>query len=161
MEPSIEQMNIALAAFEGYRLHTQVHLQDWDIFRGEPDPEDKVADVVSLHEVLQYKDNEAPEHWGLPKVVNQCETEVIPVADLDYHTNWNSLMRVVEKIEGMGFSVNTITTDARIGVNYRVIINANVDSPYNLHQFLEKETKIGSLHEAVYLFTQFIKTQQQ
>lgn len=117
MEPSIEEMNIALAEFEGL--------------------------VVEGNRYI------------LPNGLYQ------PIRLLDYHTNWNSLMRVVEKVESLGLSVNTITTDARIGVKYRVIINANVDGKYKYNNFLERDTKLGVLHESLYLFTQFIKTQQQ
>lgn len=77
----------------------------------------------------------------------------IAIADLDYHTNWNSLMRVVEKIEELD----------TISVEIQSCFCAVRDSMDNIILQTHKCTlsKIIAVHDLTYQFTQFIKTQQQ
>lgn len=71
--------------------------------------------------------------------------EYVSPAILDYHRNWNSLHRVAKKVA----AIFDADEDNQKILGYRPLIYINLFTP------------IEEVHEALYTFTQFIKTQQQ
>lgn len=93
-----KENNKLIALFMGMYLHPKVHLQGWGRFRGQADPKDEIAAIVSKHTQLKYVENDAPPHWNLPEVVDGYETPYFKIGDLKYRESWDWLMPVIEKI---------------------------------------------------------------
>jgi len=68
------------------------------------------------------------------------ESEIIPIKSINYHTSWDWLMPVVEKIESLGYEVQIRNTDCIIfqlldTIKYKPIVdissgNGKKDSTY-------------------------------
>lgn len=94
-QEEIIEGNKLIAEWMGYNYYPNEHIQGWAKFRGESDPVDEIANIFSKETALQYCDNDAPSHWNLPQVV---DSNFILESNIKYHTSWDWLMPVVEKI---------------------------------------------------------------
>lgn len=103
-----------------------------------PEPDD-IWFNVSQHPEVRHPDNHSM--WKLN--------------ELKYHTSWDWLMPVVEKIEEIGFMVTTMGTTKSIG-KHRCVISSDpyVRKGENHVIFIEEETRFQAAYQAV---IQFIK----
>ena len=75
--------------------------------------------------------------------------------DLHYHTSWDWLMPVVEKIEGMNIEIGGITTSPDVIIVYGdcTIQDENDKKLFNFyHHSIDSKDKLGATYKAVVEF---------
>lgn len=106
--------NKLISAFMGKYYHEGVYVQDYKFYSSDPEGGgvgfSRKVNCYSIHETLALKECDAPHHHECPDIVDQYKTPIEETESVKYHSSWDWLMPVVEKIEdckrfdGFGFS---------------------------------------------------------
>ena len=82
---------------------------------------------------------------------------VVDIRDLKYHTSWDWLMPVVEKIESLGYNTLISNFQIQISTNNKENIQKNI-----VNLFCNKQSpKIENLYEAVITFIKWYNKQDK
>lgn len=148
-EPTIDQMNEAIAVFMGFE---KVHV---GFFRC------KDGDPVNDETEWQVANDEWLDKMGIEDVgdfiVNVKEDKYHNWEDVNYHTSWDWMMPVVEKIRNLGYHIEiTISVDCSVD-----IIKLRGDPSKDVLHIVAYSSAIDAVYTAIYQFITWYNQQKQ
>lgn len=89
-----------------------------------------IAEFMGLDETKMFFNLKTGNY--VKKETDDCDIKAVdvylknnkPITNFYYHSDWNWLMEVVEKIEGLGFKVNIFGFNADLKTHYIIIYNS-------------------------------------